>query len=448
MIRLRTVFWGATALVAALWFMSAQPLPLPTTYFGWRGPSVQFTGVLAMAAMSVAMVLAIRPRWLERPLDGLDKLYRLHKWLGIGGLVAALAHWIWAQGTKWAVGWGWLMRPERGPRVQPEGLEGVLRGVRGLAETIGEWAFYAAAALIVMALVKAVPYHIFSRLHRWFGAFYLALVFHSVVLLDFKNWMTPIGALMAILMAAGSYAALVSLTGRIGLKRRVGASLSEVRVFPEMGVVAGLVSVNGDWPGHRSGQFAFVTSIPEEGAHPYTIASAWNPRTRTIRFVTKALGDHTERLPETLQVGKPVTIEGPYGCFTFEDAHPAQIWVGAGIGVTPFIARMEELADEIEAGRAPTQRVTMFHPAGAAEPAALDLLRRDAARAGVALHILAGKGAGRLDGPRVRAEVPDWREASLWFCGPSAFGEALRADFAAQGMDVRRRFHQELFAMR
>ncbi len=32
--------------------------------------------------------------WLERHLDGLDKMYRLHKWLGIGALVVGTVHWL------------------------------------------------------------------------------------------------------------------------------------------------------------------------------------------------------------------------------------------------------------------------------------------------------------------------------------------------------------------
>ena len=44
--------------------------------------------------------------------------------------------------------------------------------------------------------------------------------------------------------------------------------------------------------------------------------------------------------------------------------------------------------------------------------------------------------------------VPDWREASIWFCGPAGFGKALQKDFAAQGLPVMERFHQELFALR
>src|SRR5690606_28848795 len=114
------------------------------------------SGVLGIGLMSVAMLLALRPKWLEHHLDGLDKMYRLHKWLGIGALVAAVLHWWVAQGTKWMVGWGWLERPERKARAEEAvgAVEGWLRSQRGLAESIGEWAFYVAAVLIVLALIK------------------------------------------------------------------------------------------------------------------------------------------------------------------------------------------------------------------------------------------------------------------------------------------------------
>ncbi|WP_247882396.1 hypothetical protein [Azospirillum sp. TSA2s] len=75
-------------------------------------------------------------------------------------------------------------------------------------------------------------------------------------------------------------------------------------------------------------------------------------------------------------------------------------------------------------------------------------LTADAAAAGVRLHVLVDARDGRLDGERIRAAVPEWRDASLWFCGPAGFGQTLRHDFATQGMPVDLRFHQELFAMR
>ncbi|WVM93291.1 ferric reductase-like transmembrane domain-containing protein [Halopseudomonas pachastrellae] len=178
----------------------------------------QYSGVIAMAMMSAAMILATRPLWLEGHLDGLDKMYRLHKWLGIGALIVSTLPWWFAQGTKWMV--GWLAEP---PGAAPGGSEQVLpvieqwfRSQRGLAESMGEWAFYAAAAMIVLALVKAVPYRWFRKTHNWLAIAYLVLAWHSLILIKYEYWIQPIAWLMAVLVVAGSASAVLVLLGRVG----------------------------------------------------------------------------------------------------------------------------------------------------------------------------------------------------------------------------------------
>lgn len=431
-------------LLTALWLAADTLLPEPLTYFSFRSGFVQFSGVLGMGLMGIAMLLALRPTWLERHLDGLDKMYRLHKWLGIGALVAAVLHWWVAQGSKWMVGWGWLDRPVRPPRTAETlgTVEAWLRSQRGLAESIGEWAFYAAAVLIVLALVKRFPYHLFVKTHKWLALAYLALVYHSVVLAKFGYWAQPVGWVLAALMFAGSVAAVLALLGRIGAGRQVQGTIESLTEYPALRVLETTVVVPRGWPGHAAGQFAFVTSDRHEGAHPYTIASAWQAADPRLTFITKALGDHTGRLRERLKVGMPVTVEGPYGCFDFEDAQPNQIWIGAGIGITPFVARLKHRAAH------PDHRtVDLFHPTADYEQAAIDRLTADAAAAGVALHLLVDAKDGRLNGQRIREAVPQWRTASIWFCGPAGFGQALRDDFCAHGLPANR-FHQELFEMR
>lgn len=107
-------FWGGVIALSILWLAADPGVFGATGIFGWRSFLVQYSGVLAIGCMSIAMVLALRPRWPERWFGGLDKMYRLHKWLGIGGLVLAISHWLWVNGVKWAVGWGLLVKPERG----------------------------------------------------------------------------------------------------------------------------------------------------------------------------------------------------------------------------------------------------------------------------------------------------------------------------------------------
>lgn len=431
-------------LLKALWLAADTLLPTPFTYFAFRAAFMQYSGVIGIGLMSIAMLLALRLKWLEPYLDGLDKVYRLHKWLGISALVISILHWWWGQGTKWMVGWGWLERPVRTPRA-PETLgvvEDWLRSQRGFAESVGEWAFYAAVVLIVLALVKRFPYHLFAKTHKWLAVAYLALVYHSVVLTKLEYWTQPLGWVLAILLISGSSAALLTLAGRIGAGNKVQGRIAALTAYPKLRVLETTVRLEDGWRGHAAGQFAFITSDQREGAHPYTIASAWHPEQQQLVFITKALGDHTRRLWERLKVGMPVTVEGPYGCFDFEDAQPHQIWIGAGIGITPFIARLKQRAAVPDA-----KIIDLFHPTADFEPAAIDHLKADAAAAAVNIHLLVGNQDGRLNGERIRAVVPAWREASIWFCGPPGFGQALREDFIAHGMPPEH-FHQELFQMR
>lgn len=445
--RLPAVLLGTLMLLSILWVGAQATWPTPLTYFSFRKFFVQYSGVIAIGAMSLGMVLALRSRWIETRLDGLDKVYRLHKWLGITALVGSVAHWWFAQGTKWMVGWGWLTRPPRGPRPNPADqgvIEAWLGSQRGLAESVGEWAFYAAALLMVLALARRFPYRIFAKTHTLLALTYLVLAYHALVLLNFPDWSSPLGGVMALLLLAGTASALLVLSGRVGARRKVTATVTALTSYPELKVLETRLRVAEGWPGHQGGQFAFVTIDPQEGAHPYTMASAWDPASREICFITKALGDHTARLPEQLRVGMDVLVEGPYGRFDFRDDRPRQIWVGGGIGITPFIARMKQLAAH---GPRADAVIDLFHTTKEVSRAALGKLEADARAAGVRLHVLIDAQDGLLDGERIRRAVPDWQQASVWFCGPEGFGQALHRDFTTRGLPAGH-FHREWFRMR
>lgn len=447
---IKIVFWGLLALLSILWLAAEPSVFQPESFMALRDPMIQYSGVIAMGVMSVAMILALRPRWPERWFGGLDKMYRLHKWLGITALVVSVAHWLWSQGPKWAVGWGLLERRARGERPVAENpVEAFFLSLRGSAEGLGEWAFYAAVLLIALALIRYFPYRLFYKTHRLLAVAYLVLVFHTVVLFEFRDWTSPIGMAMALLLAAGAYVAAIVLFRRVGAGRKVQGTITSLHYYPGVRALETEIEVPQGWPGHKPGQFAFATSDSSEGAHPYTIASGWSDKDRKITFVTKELGDHTNRLRQKLRVGQRVEIEGPYGCFDFDNGQPRQIWIGGGIGITPFIAGMKHIALERQAKRDQSlSAIDLFHTTADYDEKAIAKLKADAEAANIRLHVLVDARDGRLTGDRIRAAVPEWRSASIWFCGPAGFGEALRRDFAAQGLPVNERFHQELFSMR
>ncbi len=437
-------FWGSLLVLSALWLLT-DPVDWTTLsgIFAWRNVLNQYTGILGIGVMSLAMMLSARPVFLEKQFHGLDKMYRLHKWLGIAGLVLSISHWLIANGPKWMVAWGWLERGVRKPRpVLPEGsIQQLFMNQRGLAEGIGEWAFYLTALLMVLALVKTFPYRRFFQTHRILALTYLALVFHSVILVKFDYWTSFLGITLAGLMTAGSVAALMSL-----FRKRVGATKVTGKVIAlehqtALNVLSIDIQLDDGWRGHEAGQFAFVSFHADEGPHPFTITSKWN-ESGTIRFLVKALGDYTRTLPERLHVGDSIEIEGPYGRFNFESSSPRQIWVGGGIGITPFIARMQELAKEPD-GKA----IHLFHTTTTYDQNAIDRLTRDAANAKIQLDVRWDERDGRLDLNGIIKAVPDWRSADVWFCGPAKFGQVLREGLVRLGFPEQR-FHQELFEMR
>ena len=443
---LKRAFLITLSLLVLLWLIAEPTVFQSASFFALRAPMLQLTGVLAIAVMSLAMVLALRQRLPEKWLGGLDKMYRLHKWFGITALVTSVLHFLWAKGPKWALGWGLLERPARGHRIPIDNpIEATIAGFHRMAEQYGEWAFYAVLVLIAIALITRFSYRSFYKTHRLIAVAYLVLAFHSAVLFQYRYWSQPIGWVIAALLVAGSAAGIVVLLRRVAASRRVGGRITSLNYLPGMRALAVETEVLA-WPGHKPGQFLFATTDSSEGPHPYTIASSWDAGQRKVRTVIKELGDHTRGLRDRLAVGQNVTIEGPYGCFTFEDNRPRQIWIGGGIGITPFIARLQHLVAHKH--HAQGQKVHLFHATTEIDQQALDSLSADAREAGVELHLSIDAHHGRLTPERLRASVPDWREASFWFCGPAGLGEALKRDLAALGFPVNERFHQELFSMR
>jgi predicted ferric reductase len=442
--KIKLSFWGFLVAMTGLWLWAEPLVRVPAKFYPLRLALINYTGLMTIGVMSVAIMLAVRPAVLESRLGGLDKMYRLHKWLGIAALVMAVAHWLWIKLPRWLFDHGIVAAPARD--VTPDAVTSAfafLRALRPAAYPIGEWSFYAVVLLIVLALLKWFPYRYFFKTHRLLAIAYLFLAFHSVVLMKLAYWYEAVAPALVMLVAAGSVAALLILFGKAGRSRQAVGVIDGATNHPDMNILEVAIRLRDRWGGHEAGQFAFVSFDDGEGPHPFTISSSWRGDGRML-FLIKELGDYTKTLPGRLKAGDLVRVEGPYGRFNFNGGKPRQIWISAGIGITPFLSRMSQLAS------APDGKVVdLFHASSALDGEALQhlrRLRRQAAEANVRLHIHRTREV-RLNAERICQVVPEWRAADVWFCGPPAFGQALRADFAARGLP-RGDFHQELFQMR
>ena len=52
----------------------------------------QYIGSTAIISMGISQFLAARLTWTQAIFGGLDRVYILHKWIGIGAMIAVLLH--------------------------------------------------------------------------------------------------------------------------------------------------------------------------------------------------------------------------------------------------------------------------------------------------------------------------------------------------------------------
>lgn len=442
MMKIRMVIPIFFGLMTLLWLSAENFTSISWSYFPVRQIAIQYSGILAISAMSLIMLLALRLKPLEKFLNGLDKSYRLHKWLGIGSLVPAIIHWFWAKGTKYMIGMGLLEKPAARGEMPTDlsAVEALFQSQRHLAEFLGEWGFYLFIVLIVIALAKTIRYPKFLNTHKIMSLVYLLFVFHTIILTKFTYWQQPIAWIVGILIAAGSWAAIVSLFGRIGRKNKLAGSIEQFHFFYDNHVLDITINTQQKWQGHHPGQFAFIQFTGEE-PHPFTIASAANDNGR-LRFQIKAIGDFTNRLKDNINISDPVTLEGPYGYFNFKSKTQRQIWVAGGIGIAAFTAQMEALAQTPQA-----MEVDLFYCTQCSDVDFIRYINKLAEQAKINLHLVDTNTDGFLTAKQISDNVASWEKADIWFCGPSNFAKKLQYDFTELGLTANK-FHHELFEMR
>ena len=443
MSRVKYTLWVMVGIVTLLWVQAEPTLFGSTNLFQWRSGLVQFSGIQALMLMSLAMLLALRLPLIEQWTQGIDKGYRIHKWLGISALLLGIFHWLAYHLPKWLISLELLTKPARlngsGPHGNLSGLALWLKEAKPLAMEIGEWGFYALIGLLAISLWSAIKYKPFRFTHRMMAVVYLAVAFHAIVLLKKTYWGEPIYWLTLLFTLVGSWAALYSLLGLVGRQSRYPAHVEAFHYCSQSKTLDLTIQLDKPWQGHKAGQFAYLR-FPGEEPHPFTIACAYHGS--QLRFLIKELGDFTTGLHERLQNGEPLEVEGPYGKF-HSVANQPQIWIGGGVGIAPFMAGLDWLTME----RSHPQ-VHLFFCCHQIDPNLCAELRHKAQLAGVSLTIIDSSVDPHLSADDIARRCGDLSRFEIYFCGPITFSNSLKKALKPYRVDLSRQFHEEQFVMR
>ena len=416
--------WALPLTLTLIWLLGMTQWP--AGLWPWRHELLILTGLLGLGAMTLSLLLALRLPRLEVWCGGLDRMLHLHRSSALWATGTLMAHWLLVEAPKWAITANWLTRPVR--RGAGAGNDALWHE---LGNTLGEWGFYLLLALVVVSLLAVVRYERFKVVHRLAPVIYLMGWLHGLCLLPRIGVLTPVGMTLLIGGGLGAMGALYSLFGRVGENARRQGTVSALTPLDERTLEI-RVTLTSPLSGYRPGQFAFFDFAGRGEPHPYTLVNV-SADCRTLTLAVRALGDHTHWLHQHLRVGDAVIVTGPYGAFALPDPAPA-LWVGAGIGITPFVAWLEALVrrGETRPGTtllqcAPTAEAAPYHSRLA------ELCRR----AGVDYRLHLESERGRLD----LAALGERQHTPVWFCGPEPMAHTLDAHLTAP-------LHRELFRFR
>lgn len=383
------------------------------------------SGISALALMAFAAILASRWYVVEGIFGGLDRVYEAHKWMGVWALALASVHLLFKAGD---------------PLWQAEAILGL---PPAWTRFVRQASFVALMGIVILALNRNIPYSVWRWWHRLSGPLFLIVVAHWLSIKSPLELDSPAGLWLSVLSALAVIAAaykllLYPLVARHGHYKVVnvsrGAAAAEIELEP--------VSHRARF---QAGHFGFLRMKVDglREPHPFTIASAPCGGGK-ISFVIRALGDYTTELVSRVESGMHADVYAPYGRFERKAECEREIWIGGGVGISPFIAWMR---DE-EASRFDKVTLFYFYTPGRAFPD-VSVIQAMAEKCGVEfVPVSTGPTSeaftGRFD-EIVRST--DAASLDIAVCGPKGLLDTVRGTAKDHGLPGRIIRH-ELFAFR
>lgn len=420
---------GATlSITLLLWVAGRFQAGFGGNLWPWLAPS-QITMLLSFSCAALALLAVVRAQALEPLFGGLDQGIHLHRRLGLWALLLLVAHVVFLVLHAAASGQSvWVMLV---PFWSDE------------ARTIDIIAFYGLIGLGLLAYEKRMRYERWLSLHRLIGLVFLVGTAHAAMQESTIRAYEPLRTWIVILLLAGTAAWIY----RVFLFRVFGPRFRYVvdRVVPRGPEVVDLEMLPVDRRMmYQPGTFVFLRVPSLNGhageLHPFSLSST--PVERDLRVSVRQVGDFTRQL-STLKSGDEVEVFGAFGGFTPQHFAPYRrmVWIGAGIGITPFLGMLG-----FEMSNNDFRRIWLYYVTPTPEDAVYDQeIRERFLKADSYIDYVQWSSAerGRLTAAQVAEEVA-LEGYAVMLCGSKAFVEDMARQFRRLGVSSERIIFEEL----
>lgn len=320
------------SLLPVLFWMMTETFPYkfsdPSSVWQSLG---QVTGLAGTAMFSISLILGSRLKILEKLFNGMNRVYIAHHLFGGLAFLLLLIH-----PLLLAVSYVLVSFHNAAVFLLPNS---------DWAINLGKISLLFLMSLLIVTYYVDLPYQIWRFTHKFLGfVFFLGGIHMYFVPSDvardhrlqiYMISISVIGLTLYLYRTVFGRFFIKKVTYMVTGVRKINDTIVELDMLPEAEPLK-----------FEPGQFIFISfkDRPDlNETHPFSISSA--NTANDLKLTIKSLGDYTKTILE-LTPGAEVSIEGPYGKFSYRNfANKSQVWIAGGIGITPFLSMAGTLSE-------------------------------------------------------------------------------------------------------
>ncbi|MFT5709005.1 MAG: putative ferric reductase [Oceanospirillaceae bacterium] len=347
------------------------------------------TAAIAYSCMAFSLILAGRFKALDYLTGGPDKSYVLHRYFGYGTVAAALLHWV----------------------TMDDALAAIVPAFADSAGDLGEFTIIALLALVIISILKIIPYALWKKSHLLMGPLFILISVHSF----FSASPIAINSLLWWILLSLSALAIFAWIKTLltHTQQPVTLKIASLTHLPDA-IDIKLESQHGlSW---KAGQFAMIC-VNRKGLteyHPFSVASC--SIQSQARFIIKDSGNFTHKLINELHINDKICIRNFAGGFLPQchSKRKRQIWIAAGSGITPFLAALDTMQSDNN------QAIELIYANGLGfDDHIINELNNHQHRL-LQFSVIFLKTGEHLDNQHFGELGFNWQQADLYLCGPLA----------------------------